>query len=77
MMNPQALFKIKGALETFRSNHPKFAMFLADMVGREIGPDTIIEVTVTRPGEAPVTSNLKVQQSDIELFETLKDLGGR
>lgn len=35
---------------------------------------TIIEVTVTKPGEAPVTANMKVQASDIELVNELKNL---
>ena len=34
----------------------------------------MIEITVTRPGEAPVTANLKVMQSDLELLEELKGL---
>ena len=37
---------------------------------------TIIEITVTRPGEEPMTTNMKVQQSDIDLFQNLKDLNG-
>ena len=36
---------------------------------------TIIEITVTNPGEAPITSNIKVQQSDLELLEELKEMG--
>ena len=36
---------------------------------------TIIEITVQRPGEQPLTSNIKVQQSDIELLESLKQMG--
>ena len=35
---------------------------------------TVIEMTVTRPGEKPLTANLKVQQSDLELLEELKGL---
>lgn len=34
-----------------------------------------IEITVTNPGEAPITSNIKVQQSDLELLEELKEMG--
>ena len=35
---------------------------------------SIIEITVTRPGEEPITSNMKVQQSDIEMLNTLKSI---
>lgn len=33
-----------------------------------------MEITVTRPGEEPVTANIKVQQSDLELLAELKEL---
>ena len=31
-------------------------------------------ITVTKPGEEPITTNFKVLQSDLELMESLKDL---
>ena len=40
----------------------------------EVREGTVIEVTVTAPGEEPVTSNLKVTESDIELFRSMRDL---
>jgi len=36
-----------------------------------------LEIAVTRPGEAPITSNIRVTQSDIEMFEELKNLSTR
>ena len=42
--------------------------------GSGIPADSVIEITVTKPGQEPVTSNIKVQQSDLELLESLKDL---
>ena len=36
----------------------------------------IIEITVTKPGQQPVTSNIKVKQDDLELMETLKEMAG-
>lgn len=35
---------------------------------------TIIEITVTKPGEEPITTNMKVQQSDLELLQELQDI---
>lgn len=35
---------------------------------------TVIEITVTKPGEQPVTSNMKVMQSDIDIVNELKTL---
>lgn len=34
----------------------------------------MIEISVTRPGEEPLTTNMKVQQSDLELFEQVKEI---
>ncbi|EKC49575.1 hypothetical protein OBE_14565, partial [human gut metagenome] len=31
-------------------------------------------ITITRPGEEPVSTNLKVQKSDLDLVEELKNL---
>lgn len=72
-MDAQAMFKVMGAINNFKSNHPKFVQFLGDMFKGGIEPDTIIEITVTKPGAAPVTSNIKVRQSDLDLFESLKN----
>ena len=74
MMNPQSMMQLIGALGTFKSNHPKFASFLELMIKSGVPEDSVIEVTVTRPGEEPVTANMKVLASDIQLMQTLKDL---
>lgn len=74
MVNPASLMKIMNAKNTFTKNHPKFAAFLGVVFAKPIEEGTVIEFTVTRPGEAAVTSNLKVQESDLELFSELKSL---
>ena len=33
-----------------------------------------IEITVTKPGQEPITSNMKVTQEDLEMMESLKEL---
>ena len=43
-------------------------------MGGAITEGTIIEITITRPGEEPVSTNLKVQKSDLDLVEELKKL---
>lgn len=73
-MNPQTIMRLMSALATFRSNHPKFTGFVEMFLKRGIDEGDVIEVTITKPGEEPVTSNLKVTKSDIELFNSLKDL---
>ena len=70
-MNPASIMKLMSAKNKFQKNHPKFVAFL----NRGLKEGTIIEITVTNPGEAPITSNIKVQQSDLELLEELKEMG--
>lgn len=73
-MNPSAIMKIMNAKNKFVSNHPKFSAFLSMIYSRGIEAGTVIEVTVTRPGEEPVTSNIRVQESDLELIQSLQNL---
>ena len=69
MLNSLTRMKLK-----FLSNHPKLAFFVKNIFSRKIEAGTIIEITVKRPGENPITSNMKVTESDIVLFENVKDI---
>ena len=71
MMNPQSMMQLLGALGTFKSSHPKFASFRVLMIKGGVPEDSVIEVTVTRPGEESVTANMKVLASDIQLMQAL------
>ena len=71
-MNPTSILKFLSARKQFEDNHPKFAAFMETMVTRPPEEGTILEVTLTRPGEKPVTANMKLQQSDLELLAELK-----
>lgn len=74
MMNPATLMKIMNAKNKFTDNHPKFVAFLSAVFSREITEGTIIEISVTRPGEETMTTNMKVMQSDLELLNEMKDI---
>lgn len=74
-MNPAAMMKVMGAVNTFKENHPKFMAFLNYVFSSGFPEGTVIEITVTKPGQEPVTSNMKVTQSDLDLFDSLKDVG--
>ena len=75
MINPAIAMKLMAAKNAFTKNHPKFVSFVTMVFGSGIPEDTIIEITVTRPGEEPITTNLKVQQSDLDLVQELQSLG--
>lgn len=74
MMNPATIMKLMKAKNTFSQNHPKFVSFLNVVFSKKIKEGTIIEITVTGPDEEPVTTNIKIQKSDLELFEEIKDM---
>ena len=73
-MNPAALMKIMNAKNEFTNTHPKFVAFCKAVFSRPMEEGTIIEITVTRPGEEPITANMKVLQSDLEMLTELKDI---
>ncbi len=74
-MNPAAMFKIMQAKNTFTKNHPKFEAFLRNVMADKIVEGTVIEVSIQRPGEEAITTNIRVQQSDLDLVQSLKELG--
>ena len=74
MMNPAATMKIMSCLNKFKSAHPKFVAFFQYVFGQGVPEGTVIEITVTKPGQDPVTANMKVTQEDLELMESLKDI---
>ncbi len=74
MMNPASIMKLMNAKNKFTENHPKFTAFLNAVFSGGITEGTIIEITVTKPGEEAVTTNMKITQSDLDLFSELKDL---
>jgi hypothetical protein len=66
--------KVKEAWDTFSRNHPKFMPFV-HAVGREAITDgTIIEIKVTSPQGKEYNTNMKITQSDLDLFEQIKSL---
>ncbi len=68
-MNPFALLGIKNKLE---GNHPKAAAFVKNVLMTPTPEGTVIEISVTKPGEETKTTNLKITQSDLEAVEQLK-----
>ena len=76
MMNPASIMKIMNAKNKFTENHPKFVAFLNAVFSTGITEGTIIEITVTKPGEEAITTNMKVKQSDLDLLHEFKDIAG-
>ncbi len=73
-MNPAMLMKVMSAKNKFTANHPKFVAFLNAILKNGLEEGTVIEITVQKPGQEAVTSNLKILQSDLDLMQGLKEL---
>ena len=77
-MNISEMMKIKGAWDTFSGNHPQFVKFLNYMSQTKIDEGTVFSISVKQPDtEKEIKTNLKVTESDLELFETLKAMAGK
>ena len=73
-MNPASLMKIMNAKNKFTANHPKFAAFIRAVFSHPLEEGTVLEVTLTRPGQEPITSNIRILQDDLDLINELKTL---
>lgn len=74
-MNPQALMQVMAAWNTFKTNHPKFPAFLGRLKTQGIKEDSIIEISITDPDGSKIETNIKVKQSDLDLFMSFKNMG--
>lgn len=77
-MNPMALVKLKGMLETFKENHPKIPGFLATAAnGVDVG--STIDMKVTNSAGQHLNASIKLNEQDIEFLREFKamleDLG--
>lgn len=74
MINPTKLLQIRSLKQKFDSNHPKFSRFVKAASQSAMREGSVIEISVTTPEGKSICSNLKVQKSDLELFDTLQEL---
>lgn len=73
-MNPKNLMMLMSAWKEFQTNHPKFPAFLQALNNQGVHEDTVIEISVTDPDGKKIETNIKVKQSDLQLFESLKSM---
>ena len=74
MMNPGTLMKLMQAKNEFTNRHPKFVAFFNKIVTDGVQEGDVIDIKITRTDGSEITSNMRVQQSDIELVNELKKL---
>ena len=65
------MMKVMNAWNTFNKNHPKFQAFCSAVSRLGIRQGRILEVTYISPEGEKLTTNIKVQASDLELLREL------
>ncbi len=75
--NPADLFKVRSAAEKFNTNHPKLLPFFGAVKNDAMTPGSVIEISVTNPSGDRIETNLRVQESDIELIKMLAEIGAK
>ncbi|MFT3983939.1 MAG: hypothetical protein QM697_08525 [Lachnospiraceae bacterium] len=73
-MNPMALLQLQEAWNKFKSNHPKFPLFMDAVAKEGICENTVIEVNVTTAEGKSYSTNVKLTPSDMELIGLLKSI---
>ena len=73
-MNPTDIWKIAGMKKQFDQNHPGVARFMQAISHRSLTEGTVIEVSITYPGEQPMVTNMKVNAKDLEMLQALREL---
>ncbi len=74
MFDFSMIMKFKNAWDTFTKNHPKFMPFMQAIATDGVKEGTIIEIKVTSPEGKEYNTNMRITQSDLELFEQLKGM---
>lgn len=70
--DPLQLLKMKGMWEKFTARHPKFPAFLKAAGQGMIAEGTVLEISITTAEGKKISSNLKVKEEDLEMFEALR-----
>lgn len=75
MINPTMLFRIKNSWSRFTTSHPKFPMFLqASSKNNVIQENTVLEIKITTPEGKNLSTNVKLTNDDLALFNDLKEM---
>ena len=74
MFNPAAAMKVMSAKNKFVQNHPKFVAFVKNELGNGLPEGSVVELTVTKPGQQPVKTNIRVLQSDLDFINEIKNI---
>lgn len=73
-MNPAKLVKLIGVKSKLSASHPDFAAHIKGILAGGFEEGTVIEVTLTKPGQEPVVGSMKVATDDMDMMNTISDI---
>ena len=73
-MNPGNIMKLMGAKNKFQKTHPKVVAFFGKIIREGVPEGSVITMSVEKPDGTKTETNMRVQPSDLELLEELKNL---
>ena len=72
--NPVKFLRLKNSWGQFKQNHPKFSSFWKAVYKNYLDEGTVIEFKVTAPDGKVLASNIKLRESDLELFHEIMNM---
>ena len=76
-MNPMTIMQLQQKFNTFRMEHPRVAPFFGALKNSSLSVGTVFDMKVTTPDGREMQCNIKVTQNDIDLFNTLMEMGAQ
>jgi hypothetical protein len=73
-MNPADMMRLMGEFSRFQKAHPKVVAFFTQYIAGGLSEESVIEISVQKPGEEKVTCNMKVLPEDVQMAKTLKEM---
>ena len=73
-MNMSALFKIKDHLKVFKGNHPDFVPEAKKVFAKGFCEDQEVAITVKYPDGTQIDMAVKVKDTDLPFFNSVKEL---
>ncbi len=76
-INPMAIMQLQSKFNTFKTEHPRVAPFFGALKDSSIQVGTVFDMKVTTPEGKEMQCNIKITQNDIDLFNTLMEMGNQ
>ena len=73
-MNPMDMMGLVGRFNIFRSQHPKFILFLKSLSAKGLEEGSIMEIKVKDTDGGERLANIKLTKDDIETLKMIRSM---